>query len=199
MEQDLNSAKKARIPRKITKQRLKNIGLYYLKRFESSTANLRQVLMRRVKDYAYHDADFDRHEATVWIEEILSDFERFGYLDDQRYSEIKIKNYVTAGKSPRYIQGKLREKGIDENTIATLLEQQDYDPYDACLKLARKKHLGPYSPDEQTRQERRSKDMAILVRAGFDYDVVVRVLETEESPSGWWLIQNFQDESVLTY
>ncbi len=38
--------------KKITKLRLKNIGLYYLERFESSVDNLRQVLMRRVNDYA---------------------------------------------------------------------------------------------------------------------------------------------------
>ena len=164
--------------RKITRQRLKNIGLYYLKRFESSVANLRAVLQRRVNDYARQDKDFDRHEAMAWIEEILSDFQRFGYLNDERYSELKIKDYLAAGKSPRYIHGKLREKGIDENIITELLSQQDYDPYEAALRLARKKHIGPYSPSEEIRKERRTKDMAVLARAGFDYEVVVRVIES---------------------
>lgn len=185
MEEEAKSIKKPRVLRKITKLRLKNIGLYYLKRFESSVANLRGVLQRRVNDYAYHNKEFDKHEAFEWIEEILADFQRFNYLDDSRYSEIKIKNYVAAGKSPRYIQGKLREKGIDENTIADLLDQQDYDPFDACLKLACKKHIGPYSPSDEIRKERRSKDMAILVRAGFDYETVVRVLDFDENSPGW--------------
>lgn len=185
MEEESKSIKKSQQPRKITKLRLKNIALYYLKRFESSVANLRSVMQRRVNDYAYHTPDFDKHEAFNWIEELLADFQRLGYLNDQRYSEIKIKNYVSAGKSPRYIQGKLREKGIDENTISDLLDQQDYDPFDACLKLARKKHIGPYSPSEEIRKERRTKDMAILVRAGFDYEVVVRVLGFDESSSDW--------------
>ncbi len=172
------TVKKPRVLRKITRQRLKNIGLYYLKRFESSVANLRAVLQRRVNDYARQDKDFDRHEAMVWIEEILSDFQRFGYLNDERYSELKIKDYLAAGKSPRYIHGKLREKGIDENIITELLSQQDYDPYEAALRLARKKHIGPYSPSEEIRKERRTKDMAVLARAGFDYEVVVRVIES---------------------
>ena len=62
-----------------------------------------------------------------------------------------------------------------------MLDQQDYDPFDACLKLACKKHIGPYSPSEEIRKERRSKDLAILVRAGFDYDVVVSVLELDDN------------------
>lgn len=180
MDEESKSQKKVKALRKITKQRLKNIGLYYLKRFESSVANLRSVLLRRVNDYAFQNKDFDRHEAIEWIEEILADFQRFGYLNDGRYSEIKIKNYVAAGKSPCYIQGKLREKGIDENIISDLMDQQNYDPFDAALKLARKRHIGPYSPSEEIRRERRSKDMAILSRAGFDYDTVVRVLTFED-------------------
>ena len=180
MDEESKSQKKVKALREITKQRLKNIGLYYLKRFESSVANLRSVLLRRVNDYAFQNKDFDRHEAIEWIEEILADFQRFGYLNDGRYSEIKIKNYVAAGKSPRYIQGKLREKGIDENIISDLMDQQNYDPFDAALKLARKRHIGPYSPSEEIRRERRSKDMAILSRAGFDYDTVVRVLTFED-------------------
>ena len=47
--------KKVKVLRKITPQRLKNIALYYLKRFESSVANLRSVLQRRVNDYAYQN------------------------------------------------------------------------------------------------------------------------------------------------
>ncbi len=173
--------KKVKTVRKITPQRLKNIALYYLKRFESSVANLRSVLQRRVNDYARQDKAFDKLQAYEWIEEILSDFEKHNYLNDERYSEIKIKNYVAAGKSPRYIIGKLREKGVSEETAERLMDLEEYDPFDAALKLARKKRIGPYSVSDEIRKERRSKDMAILVRAGFDYDVVIRVLEFEEN------------------
>lgn len=173
-----NNQKNVKVLRKMTKPRLKNIGLYYLKRFESSVANLRNVLRRRVNDYAYHTPEFVKQEAYDWIEELLVDFQRVGYIDDARYSELKIKDYVSAGKSPRYIQGKLREKGIDENLIEKLISEQEYDPYEAAIRLARKKRIGPFSAAEEIRRERRSKDLAILVRAGFDYDVAVKVLES---------------------
>ena len=160
--------------------RLKNIALYYLKRFESSVANLRSVLQRRVNDYAYQNKEFDRGEAYQWIEDILADFQRYGYLNDSRYAEIKIKDYMSAGKSVRYIKGKMREKGIDEEILSALLEDQEYDEFEAALKLAKKKHIGPFRKDEEARFENRQKDMGTLVRAGFSYDVVQRVVGYEE-------------------
>ncbi len=171
--------KKDKPMRKMTKMRIKNIGLYYLKRFESSVANLRSVMRRRVNDYAFHTPEFVKQEGYDWIEEVLSDFQRVGYLNDARYSELKIKDYMAAGKSPRYIHGKLREKGIDENLIEKLIAEQDFDPFESALKLARKRRIGPFSASEEIRKERRSKDLAILVRAGFDYDVAVKVLESQ--------------------
>ena len=172
--------KKVKVLRKITPQRLKNIALYYLKRFESSVANLRSVLQRRVNDYAYQNKEFDRGEAYQWIEDILADFQRYGYLNDRRYAEIKIKDYMSAGKSVRYIKGKMREKGIDEEILSALLEDQEYDEFEAALKLAKKKHIGPFRTDEEARFENRRKDMGTLVRAGFSYDVVRRVVGYEE-------------------
>lgn len=164
--------------KKITKLRLKNIGLYYLERFESSVDNLRQVLMRRVNDYAYQNPGYDKSEAVAWIEELLADFERYGYLNDSRYAELKIRDYLAAGKSARYIKGKLLQKGISEDEADTLLAEQEYDPEELALKLAKKKKIGPFRRDEAARREYRQKDLAVLVRAGFDYVVAQKVLGT---------------------
>ena len=138
------------------------------------------MLQRRVNDYAYQNKEFDRGEAYQWIEDILADFQRYGYLNDSRYAEIKIKDYMSAGKSVRYIKGKMREKGIDEEILSALLEDQEYDEFEAALKLAKKKHIGPFRKDEEARFENRQKDMGTLVRAGFSYDVVQRVVGYEE-------------------
>ena len=169
---------KKRQPKKITPQRLKNIALYYLKRFESSTQNLRQVLRRRVNDYAYHNPEWHKQEAYEWIEELLADFERLGYLDDARYAEMKVKDYAASGKSARYIVGKLKLKGIGESEVIALLENQEYDPFAAALHFAKKKKIGPFR-DESVREENRQKDLGALVRAGFDYDTASQVLSYE--------------------
>ena len=160
----------------ITPQRLKNIGLYYLKRFESSVANLRTVLKRRVDAYARENPEFNKSEAIQWIEDILADFQKLHYLDDERYADIKVRSYLAAGKPARYIAQKLRSKGIAEQQITDILDRQEYDPVQMALKLAKRKKIGPYRTNEQAKKENHQKDMGTLVRAGFDYDTVVEVL-----------------------
>ena len=169
-----------KIPKKITPQRLKNIALYYLKRFETSEYNLRSVLKRRIDDYAYWNKEFDKKEAYRWLDDLINDFVRLGYVNDERYAEIKIRSYLSVGKSPRYILGKLKEKGIDEDLADKLLNEQEYNPFESALKLAKKKKIGPFCEDEKLRKERRNKDMGVLIRAGFDYDVVLKVLEYDD-------------------
>jgi len=174
----LNQSSRRKPQKKITPQRLKNIGLYYLKRFETSVENLRAVLRRRIDAYARENPEWNRYEAYQWAEDVLAEFERLHYLDDNRYAELKVRNYLNAGKPARYIQNKLRAKGIDVAQIESVLSEEEYDPLKMALKFAERKKIGPYRSAEN-RCEFRQKDMGTLVRAGFDYDVVCEVLNYE--------------------
>ncbi len=169
-----------KVLKKITPERLKNIALFYLKRFETTRYGLRSVLKRRVDAYAYQNKEFDKMQAYDWIEKLLDDFVRMKYIDDARFAEFKVRDYLAAGKSPRYIIGKCKEKGVEEAIVLRLLSEREYDPYDAAMRLAKKKKIGPFEADKVKRKERRSKDLAVLVRAGFDYDIAVKVLESDE-------------------
>lgn len=176
MSEDIFCEHKNKKIKKITPQRLKNIALHYLKRFDSSVANLRSVLQRRVNDFAYYNPEFDKDTAFAWIENIIADFERCGYLDDERYAEIKVRSYLNSGKSSKYIKLKLRQKGVDRDLVDDILDDSDYNALDTALALAKKKKIGPYR-SEPLRKDMRKKDMATLVRAGFDYDTICQVLD----------------------
>lgn len=169
--------KKVKTVKKITSVRLKNIALYYLKRFDTTKAALRQVLMKRVNEYAYYNPGYDKTEAIGWVENIISDFERYGYLDDKRFAENRCRDYIAAGKAKRYIIGKLKEKGVSEDIIEQCFAEQEYSAFDAALKLAKKKRIAGFRKDETERKEMRQKDMGVLVRAGFDYDTVAAVMD----------------------
>lgn len=176
MFEPTDKPKKAKVLKKISRQRLKNIALYYLRRFESSTDNLRRVLQKRINDYVRQNPEFDREEAFGWVEEILEDFQRYGYVSDERFTEIRVRDYIRAGKSVRYIKGKLREKGIGEDIIAAVMENYQYDEYETALTLARKKRIGPFRANPEERFNYRTKDIGTLSRAGFSYEVVQRVM-----------------------
>lgn len=176
--EEKNAVRKRKPQKKITPQRLKNIALYYLKRYESSVENLRQVLQKRINTYVRENPNFDKQQAYEWTEQILNDFKHLNYLNDYRYAEIKIRGYLNAGKPARYIKPKLMQKGVPEDIINKILQMQEYDAVAMALKLAKKKKIGPYRESEN-RREFRQKDMATLIRAGFDYDVVSDVLNAD--------------------
>lgn len=178
--------------RKITPQRLKNIGLYYLQRFETSVENLRTVLRRKVQAYARENPEFDKSAAYQWVEDVLAEFEHLHYLDDGRFAEIKIRGYLAAGKPARYIFNKLREKGIAEAEIKRLLEDQEYDPLQMAQQFVRHKKIGPYRAADK-RREYWQKDLAALVRAGFDYDVAVKVINLSIPDESGEFFDNYAD------
>lgn len=165
--------------RKMTKNRLQNIALYYLERFDSSAANLRQVLKRRVFDYARQTPDFDSAEAENWIDDIIFRFEELGYLNDSRYASFKIDDYLLAGKPERYIRQKMQQKGVSEKVVDEILNNREFDEEAMAARFAAKKRIGPYRADEASRLENRQKDLATLVRAGFGYDIAKKIVGAE--------------------
>lgn len=162
-----------------TKARLRNIALYYLERFESSEDGLRSVLRRRIDKYALFNKDYRPEQAYLWVEEVIKECLEKNFVNDERFAGFKINGYLAAGKPKRYIEQKLKLKGIDEQTIRKLLEETEYSELDTALHFAKKKKIGRFRESEEARQENRQKDLGTLVRAGFDYDVAKEVLEDD--------------------
>lgn len=171
--------KRRKIPKPPTKSRLMNIALYYLERFESSEENLRMVLHRRIDKYAFLNKDYNPSLAYQWVEEVIDECLRHNFINDDRYTALKVESYLNAGKSKRYIEQKLKQKGIDEKLIAPYFEDSSYSEFETALSFAKKKKIGRFRSDEETRLANRQKDLATLVRAGFDYDVAKQILEPE--------------------
>ncbi len=149
--------------KKITYERLKNIALYYLERYEASTSKLREVLKRRVKKTALEQPV--PQEAFGWIEQVISEMERLGYINNQRFTENTIRRLSNSGKSKSYISTKLKLAGIEEEQIRETLSEMD-DLENARI-MVQKKHLGK---DFQ-------KDLARLARVGFSYETARKALE----------------------
>lgn len=166
-------------PKPPTKARLRHIALYYLDRFESSEENLRAVLKRRIDKYAFFDRTYNPNEAYQWAEEVIEECLKQNFVNDERYAEFKVNNYLSIGKSRRYIEQKLKQKGIDENVVAKFFDEENYSELETALNFAKKKKIGRFREDESKRADNRQKDLAALVRAGFDYDVAKIVLEDE--------------------
>ncbi len=175
------ASKKARTktPRKITESTLRNIALYYLQRYASSSENLKRVLMRRVHRAAqFHEMDIS--ESEIWVDQLVQRLVHTGVVDDQAYAEGRMRALFRRGASPRTIAQRLKEKGVDddliEQTLSTLRDETSDPNLLAAIKLAKRRRLGPYQT-EQRRTDRKDKDLAALARAGFDYQTALKVID----------------------
>lgn len=181
---DDKKPKKNRGRRKVTAKYLENSAAYYLGRFSSSSANLRKVMMRKIYlSSTHHDTDVE--EAEKWLDALIEKFERLGFLDDTSFAQMRARGLHGRGTPLVGIRYKLKQQGVGDEDIEAALEHleeenesRDLD-WDAAIKLARRRRLGPYgSLDTEARKERREKDMGALARAGFGYDIAQRIVDT---------------------
>jgi regulatory protein len=165
-------------PAKVTAASLNNIALHYLERFASSAANLRRVLMRRVRRAAAHHGG-DPAEGAALVEALIGRFEQSGLLDDQLYAAAKAASLQRRGGSRRVISGRLAQQGVATALIAETLQELAAEPGSGDLAAAcvfiRRRRLGAYR-SAMSRAGTPEKDMAALARAGFSFEIARRVL-----------------------
>jgi len=155
---------------------LEAAALRYLERYASSAANLRRVLMRRVR--RTEDAA-EAEAAAARIEPLVEKLERLGLLDDARYAEAKAASLHRAGASRRHIEGRLAQQGVDGEHIADALAEIAATTPDpelaAAATLARRRRLGPYRTAPR-REGEEHRELGIFARAGFPLDIARRIL-----------------------
>jgi regulatory protein len=181
MEEKSDKSGKQRVPKRNTKRSLKNVALYYLQRYASSSANLKSVLMRRVhRSCAHHGSSVDVGESLV--DGVINRLQELGLLNDAAFAEAQAISMHRRGNSRRAIKMKLFQKGLGGGDIDAALSslEEEFEDFEfiAAAALARRRRLGPYR-DDQVRKELYKKDLATISRAGFSYDIAKKVIDTE--------------------
>lgn len=174
-----------RPPKRMTASRLHNVAFHYLERYQSSRANLRRLLMRRVHKAATH-FDEDPAQGADWVEAELDALEAQNLLNDNRYANMKALALHRRGASARMIEAKLRVKGVPSAAIEGALEairarDGDIDLKAACT-FARKRRLGPWSRGARSEDwSDKQKDMAKFARGGFSFSVAKEILDSTDA------------------
>jgi regulatory protein len=172
-------------PRPVTPERLEKIALFYLERFASSAENLRRVLARRVERSAWAHGT-DRAAGLEAAAAIVRRLQAAGLLDDRSYAEAKAASLQRRGRPLRGIRRELAQRGVArediETATAALADAAAEPDLAAAIALARRRRLGPWRAAE-ARSEARSRDLAALGRAGFDYDTARRVIDAADPES----------------
>lgn len=181
-------------PKKPTPGRLRNQALHYIGKFETSAANLKQVLQRKAKRALYHHDDIEDEAVNDWIDDIIRDFSDKGWISDDRYAEVRSRSLSRQGKSARGIAQNLASKGVGRDVIEDTindLNEEESDLVRAC-RLTRKRRLWQYRAEEK-RADRLDKDKAVLARAGFSFEVIDRIFRCQTIED----LQALEEESLI--
>ena len=157
-----------KIPRKPDVDSLKRSALAYLERYAASRAMLREVLTRRVRRWARLAGAEAEAVATAMraVDEAVAAAARAGLVDDARFAGGRTATLARRGWPARRIRAALNQKGIDGTTAEAALAAAELDDAAAARRFAERRRLGPWR-DPAKRAERREKDIAALMRAGF--------------------------------
>ncbi|MBL8920227.1 MAG: RecX family transcriptional regulator [Myxococcaceae bacterium] len=165
--------------RKVTEQRLMNVALFHLRRFSASVEGLTRVLKRRVHRWGRDGAEVEG-DAEKLIAIVITRLRLSGYLDDERLATSKVASLRRGGTSARSIALKLRRAGLGADLVKQATASQPTTDADAVWTWARRKKLGVFRVRQ--REERRQKDLAALVRAGFSFREAKQVVNAKEAP-----------------
>ena len=105
-------------------------------------------------------------------------------MSDKYYSDAKSKALLKKGYSLNKIRYSLIKKGIDEKYIEgsiSKIKEKESDPdFFSAIKICRKRRIGACR-EESNRTLFYKKDISILARSGFSYEISKKVLDIPKS------------------
>ena len=159
---------------------LRDLAYSYLEKYSPSKQQLKVFLLK--KYLTKIKGTKSKKEVSSIIDEIVVNLEKNKILNDEMYSDSKARMFLRRGYSLNKINQSLRGKGIEEKfiklSIDKIKENQIEPDFVSALKLCKRRRIGPLRP-KTNRELFYKKDMGILARNGFSFELSKRVLNLE--------------------
>ena len=157
---------------------IRNFAYSYIEKYSPSKQQLRTYLFKKV--IRKNQKIFNKKEIFNLIDSIILTLEEQKFISDEYYSDAKSKAYLRRGYSLNKIRYNLIKKGINEKYVKSSIskiQQNETDPdFFSAIKMCKKRRIGA-SREESNRPLFYKKDIAILARSGFSYDISKKVLD----------------------
>ena len=157
---------------------IRNYAYSYLEKYSPSKQQLRIFLFKKLIKKKQKISS--KREVFNLIDSVISTLTDQKLLSDKYYSDAKSKAFLRRGYSLNKIRYNLIKKGIDQKYIKasiSKIKENESDPdYFSAIKLCKRRRIGP-SREENNRSLFYKKDISILARSGFSYELSKRILE----------------------
>ena len=160
---------------------LRDLAYSYIEKYSPSKQQLKVFLMKKV--LIKFKSSRSKKEISDLIEKVIINLEQNKFLNDELYSDSKSRTLLRRGYSLNKINQSLRMKGIDQKYIKKSIDKiknKEIEPdFVSALKLCKKRRIGAIRPNAN-RELFYKKDMGVLARSGFSYDISKKLLSMEE-------------------
>ena len=157
---------------------IRNLAYSYLEKYSPSKQQLRTYLFKKIVKSSQKISS--KKEIFNLIDEVISSLIDQKLLSDKYYSDSKSKAFLRRGYSLNKIRYSLIKKGIDEKYIKasiSKIKENESDPdFFSAIKICKRRRIGPCR-EEGNRTLFYKKDISILARSGFSYEISKKVLE----------------------
>tara|TARA_Y100000590_G_scaffold430731_1_gene544667 strand:+ start:1627 stop:2187 length:561 start_codon:yes stop_codon:yes gene_type:complete len=161
-----------------TIDQIRNFAYTYLEKYSPSKQQLKTYLFKKLIKKKQQISS--KKEIFNLIDSVISTLIDQKLLSDKYYSEAKSKALLRRGYSLNKIRYSLIQKGIDQKYIKasiSKIKENESDPdFFSAIKLCKRRRLGASRP-EGNRSLFFKKDISILARSGFSYEISKKVLE----------------------
>jgi regulatory protein len=160
---------KRKPPAALDPETLERLALFYVGRYATTRAKLRAYLKRKLTERGWAGARAPDTEALV------GRFAELGYVDDRAFAASRASSLQRRGYGERRIGQALHAAGIERDDAENILEEARDGGWEAALRYAERKRIGPYAEREPDR-EAREKAFAAMIRAGHSFDTARKLL-----------------------
>ena len=161
---------------------LKDLAYSYLEKYNPSKQQLKVYLLK--KYLLKIKGSRSKKEVSAIIDEIILNLEKNKILNDEMYSDSKARMFLKRGYSLNKINQSLRSKGIEDKYVKQSIDkikENEIEPdFVSALKLCKRRRIGPLRP-ESNRELFYKKDMGILARGGFSFELSKKILNMDYS------------------
>ena len=157
---------------------LRSFAYSYLEKYSPSKQQLRTYLFKKLLKRKHQITN--KRELFNLIDVVISTLVDQKLISDKYYADTKSKMFLRRGYSLNKIRYSLIKKGIDEKYVKasiSKIKEDEIDPdFFSALKICKRRRIGP-SREAANRSLFYKKDISILARSGFSYEISKKVLE----------------------
>jgi len=153
----------------LDKEGLERLAVNYAGRYAVTRAKLKAYLGRKLRERGWDG------EGEPTVDSLVERFAQLGNVDDAAFATARAESLSRRGYGARRVETALKVAGIEEEDGAAAREHAAAEAWNAALRFAERRRIGPYAQTYGERPEREKK-LAAMLRAGHPLGIARKIV-----------------------